>query len=73
MSVRELINDYIADRRGSCRDPDKFLVKYLNELGGSYAAEYVLEALLNNNRFYISKAEVRRVLMMIKTGRGNRL
>ena len=71
MSMRELIYAYITDKKA--RDPDKFLVKYLNELGGSYGAEYVLEALLNNNRFYISKAEVRRVLMMIKTGRGNRL
>jgi hypothetical protein len=71
MSMRELVNDYITDKNG--RDPDKFLIKYLNELSGSYGAEYVLEALFNNNRFYISKKEVKRVLKMIKTGRGNRL
>jgi len=71
MSVRELVNDYITDKNS--KDPDKFLIKYLDELNGSYGAEYVLETLFNNNRFYISKKEVKRVLKMIKTGRGNRL
>jgi len=71
MSVRELVNDYITDKNS--KDPDKFLIKYLDELKGSYGAEYVLETLFNNNRFYISKKEVKRVLKMIKTGRGNRL
>lgn len=31
----------------------------LSELDGSYEAEYLLEALINNNRFYISMAEAR--------------